>query len=954
MRNTVLGLFCLMFLITTACSEGEPPPAGDGPAVKEDGKLPDKGPPVDVGQDKPPKDASAEQAADITADTASDQAAPDLPVPDLQLPDTGPPPPDKCLNAKMLKLVNGKVTENGDTSVLTDEFAKLTCGGSVVLDGPQAYYMILLAGGESYKITLSPQFDGYFYLFSPMAVCTEASIQKDCSSQGSSGDFSPLIGKGGSKSLTFKPAKTGYWYVTVDSSGAANAGKFVLKVELDCQKFDDKCNNGINDKGVCKPQPKTGTCNDEDPCTLNDTCVNSSGLGICQGTAKVCAGNACNTGKCDKTSGLCVNVPKAGIVNCDDSDPCTLNDQCQAGVCKGKSMNCSSVSDTCNLGLCIKGSCTKVPRSGTISCDDKDACTDNDACANGVCAGKVKNCVGGQCNNGGCAVIAGKATCVKVYKAGYCNDGDPCTISDTCQNVSGAGVCKGTAKTCPTDACNSGTCDSKSGLCKKVLKSGTCDDSDKCTESDKCVAGLGGAGTCKGTAKACGGDQCNNGKCDKTSGKCQKAYKAGYCSDGNLCTTGDKCVSVSGLGVCKGKATTCGGDQCNTAVCDKATGKCKKVFKAGSCNDGNLCTASDKCVVGLGGAGICRGTVVTCAGDQCNNGVCDKATGKCKKAFKTGSCNDGDLCTVSDKCQIIIGGAGVCKGAAKTCAGDQCNSGKCNKSNGACYKAYKSGVCTDGNLCTLADTCANVGGLGVCKGKQKTCLKNQCNTGLCNTSTGQCIPKTGGCEDGNKCTQSDTCKNGVCIPGTQKSCSAKQCYTAKCSAYSGACVYTPYSGGSCNDSNSCTVNDTCLLGSCKGSYTKDGYETNNICAQRKYLGGVNEDAGWISKSATISPPTDVDWFYGNGYEKAHVCFPWTSQAYYFKVRVYVPSGRTFRACVGNNTCNVSCKTGSGTISLQYTRKGQCAYTDNTTGIMSVQAVDGKTGCQSYTISFSYN
>ena len=68
----------------------------------------------------------------------------------------------------------------------------------------------------------------------------------------------------------------------------------------------------------------------------------------------------------------------------------------------------------------------------------------------------------------------------------------------------------------------------------------------------------------------------------------------------------------------------------------------------------------------------------------------------------------------------------------------------------------------------------------------------------------------------------------------------------------------------------------------------------------------------------------------------------------------MPLGRTFKACLGNNSCSGSCKTGSGIISLQYTRKGTCAYTDNTTGIISVQSADGKTGCQSYTVSFSYN
>ena len=684
MKAAVLVLLlCAVFLF--ACSEGELPPGKDGPVTYADGKV-DRG----AQKEASPADVEVDRGGDLGKDgpaadlPAPDQLAPDQQVPDLLAPDTGPTPIDKCLNAKMLTLVNGKVTETGDTAPLTDEFAKLTCGGSVALAGPQAYYMLLLSAGESYKITVAPKFDAYYYIFSPMSVCTEASIQKDCSSQGGTGDTSSLVTKGGSKTISFKVLKTGYWYIAVDSAGAAHAGAFTLTIELDCEKFDDKCNTGINDKGVCKAKPKSGTCTDEDPCTQNDKCVNKSGLGICEGTAKVCPGNTCNTGKCDKTNGLCVNIPKAG--QCNDSDPCTLYDQCQAGACKGKKMDCSSVADTCNLGLCLKGTCTKVPKSGNVSCNDNDACTVNDTCSNGVCKGKAKSCAGDQCNNGGCAVIAGTATCVKVYKKGFCNDGNLCTVKDTCQNASGVGVCKG--------------------------------------------------------------------------------------------------------------------------------------------------------------------TTTTCSGDTCNIGTCQPKTGQCKKTYKPGSCNDSDLCTHSDKC-VSSGGVGVCKGTTKTCT-------------------------------------------------------------------------------------------------------AKQCHSVKCSASSGSCVYTAKSGGSCNDLNSCTVNDTCSYGTCKGSYTGDGYESNNSCGQRKYLGAVNEGSTWISKAATIAPPTDVDWFYANGYEGTHACVPWSSQKYYFKVRVYVPAGRTFKACVGNNSCSVSCKTGSGVISLQYTRSGKCAYTDNTTGYIMVQAVDGKTGCKSYTVSFNYN
>ena len=692
MRSTLAALLiCALTII--ACSEGEVPNNGDGPVVLEDARVADKPAP---GEAKPKKDVELDRGVDRGPDAPlpdkqqPDQLQPDQLQPDTLAPDTGPPSNNKCLNAKMLQLVGGKASDKGDTTGFSDEFSKLTCGGSVALNGPQAYYMVLLSAGESYRVTLSPGFDAYFYIFSPMSVCTEASIQKDCSSQGSTGDASPQVSKGGSKSLIFTVLKTGYWYIAVDSNGAAKAGPFTLEIELDCSKFDNKCNNGINDKGVCKAQPKSGSCTDENLCTQNDKCVNKGGLGICEGTPKVCPGNTCNTGKCDTSNGLCVNVPKSG--QCNDNDPCTLYDQCQAGVCTGTKMNCSSVSDTCNLGLCVNGACSKVPKSGSISCNDNNACTVNDVCKSGVCKGATKSCPGDQCNNGGCAVIAGTATCVKVYKKGFCNDGDLCTVKDTCVNNGGVGKCVGTK-------------------------------------------------------------------------------------------------------------TTCNGDTCNNGVCDTKTGQCKKVYKAGSCNDSNNCTHSDKCV--------------------------------------------------------YSGGVGVCKGTTKSCAGDQCNTGLCNSSTGSCYKVYKSGSCNDSDSCTSGEYCLKSGSTGYCGG---------------------------------------------------------------------------------------------------GKYTGDAWEPNTNCSQAKYIGTVKEGGTWPQVSATLSPPGDIDFFSAKGLEGNHTCVPWTNQYYYFKARVYVPSGRIFHVCVFKGSCSgaATCKTGSGTVEVQFTVKGTCAYTDDTWAYIRVYATDGKKGCEKYTVAFNYN
>ena len=55
--------------------------------------------------------------------------------------------------------------------------------------------------------------------------------------------------------------------------------------------------------------------------------------------------------------------------------------------------DCISQNDTCNVGTCINGDCTKMPVNEFGTCDDGQFCTENDVCLNGQCAGGVmKHC----------------------------------------------------------------------------------------------------------------------------------------------------------------------------------------------------------------------------------------------------------------------------------------------------------------------------------------------------------------------------------------------------------------------------------------------------------------------------------------------------------------------------------------------------------------------------------
>jgi len=97
---------------------------------------------------------------------------------------------------------------------------------------------------------------------------------------------------------------------------------------------------------------------------------------------------------------------------------------------------------------------------------------------------------------------------------------------------------------------------------------------------------------------------------------------------------------------------------------------------------------------------------------------------------------------------------------------------------GACsYAPLADGTaCDDGNRCTQTDTCQ----AGVCMGSNPiTCVTDDpCRAGtagICNPGTGVCAPPPAladgtACDDGNRCTGGDHCQAGTCLPGPTNVC----------------------------------------------------------------------------------------------------------------------------------------------------------------------------------------
>jgi slime mold repeat-containing protein len=265
-------------------------------------------------------------------------------------------------------------------------------------------------------------------------------------------------------------------------------------------------------------------------------------------------------------------------------------------------------------------------------------------------------------------------------------------------------------------------------------------------------------------------------------------------------------------------------DQCHVGgVCDPANGTCSNPEKpnGSACNDGDACTQTDTCQ-----AGSCAGTnpVVCAALDQCHvAGVCDPASGTCSNPNQANgvACDDGLFCTVNDTCT-----AGVCGGAARDCsaADDACNTGVCREASDRCDPAPRPNgtVCDDGDACTQTDTCR----AGVCHGRNPVVCEalDQCHeAGVCDPATGTCSnpDKANGsaCVDGDACTQTDTCQAGVCTGMNPVVCTAlDQCHDAGvCDPASGTCSNPDKANGSaCNDGDACTRTDTCQAGACTG------------------------------------------------------------------------------------------------------------------------------------------
>ncbi len=653
---------------------------------------------------------------------------------------------------------------------------------------------------------------------------------------------------------------------TCQSGVCTGSNPVVCTAASDCHDVGE-CDPGTGECSTPAKPDDTG-CEDGLWCTTNDVCRG----GVCRSGAERSCADAitdaqCQTAHCDEVL-HCVVEAVANGTGCTDNAYCTVSDSCQGGACTpGAARNCEGAvqEPQCQLARCneeqtrceavsatgvcsddalcadasdcLEGECT----SGEVACDDGNPASEGEACENGVCVSPGCTCSGvNACcdgcypiNNGGdCSSMDDGLTCTdEVCDAGVCTHpllADNCLIDFTCHADGAAN---------PEQSCQ--VCDAGAASGQWTLRAdgSGCDDGLWCTVGDSCLGGICRSVSnrdCSGVIEdaLCQTAQCLEPSGGQTEGSCQAVNRADAtpCNDGNLCTLTDRCQS----GACVGSnPVTCVAlSQChNVGECNPATGVCTNPKKIDDtpCNDNNECTLEDIC---QNGACVGRNTVECVPMNACHYaGECDPASGECSDPVKpdgTG-CNDNDLCTRSDTCQ-----SGFCTGDDPVIcsAVNECHYvGACNPSTGVCSEPAKpDGTgCDDENLCTREDLCYG----GECTGTDPVVCpeSTDCLTVFaCDPESGECGTEAAAdgadCDDGAYCNVGEACRNGLCLGGLARDCSDvvtdEQCQTASCDENADQCVaLLDKEGDACNDGVFCNTGETCQSGACSGGGPRD-------------------------------------------------------------------------------------------------------------------------------------
>ncbi len=180
-----------------------------------------------------------------------------------------------------------------------------------------------------------------------------------------------------------------------------NSNGACVGVEIDCTDDPSVCGvkRSCNGSDICSTFYPAGeqSCDDAELCTYDDHC---NGSGSCIGTTITCEDDPGDCGvrrDCNGTA-VCSIVHPGEETSCDDDDLCTNSDHCNgSGTCVGEPVLCTSDPAVCGLKSACDastGACLEHYPDETISCDDNDPCSPDDHC------NAAGECVGTSCPDG--------------------------------------------------------------------------------------------------------------------------------------------------------------------------------------------------------------------------------------------------------------------------------------------------------------------------------------------------------------------------------------------------------------------------------------------------------------------------------------------------------------------------------------------------------------------------
>ena len=527
-----------------------------------------------------------------------------------------------------------------------------------------------------------------------------------------------------------------------------------------------------------------------------------------------------------------------------DALPCKTDEQCPESVEACRPLRCAA-----------DGFCRSVAQR-TGACDDGDPCTVGDTCKQGECSPGPNSC---QCDED--------------KDCGKFEDDNACNGTLICSTTTVPHVCmvnKSTIVTCSAKddtVCASNTCDPASGECAmaSAVDGQPCVDDDPCTVDSACKAG-----------------KCAATETSKSWCQCQTDADCGAFDDDDLCTGTLYCDAASFPYACKvnpASVITCAvkePEPCLANLCQPKTGKCAIGPRPDGdpCDDGNACSS----------------------GETCADGKCTAGTDACK-CVNDKDCEaqeDGDLCNGTLYCDVDSAKCLINPKTVISCVtvdDTACNKNLCNPNTGTCsLTAIKNGSpCDDADACTTGDICLQ----GTCKAGTNTCLcksdadcdgkddGNLCN-GLpfCNLQTGTC--------DINPvsivtCPSVDDtpCAKNACVPKTGKCASTpiaevmSFCDLPDKADKSKTCRFEVAPTGSgksgtflCSDGDVCTAGDSCkgdqcvsgtFICGCKSDADCASNEDDNLCNGTLYCDKLAPVATCkVNKATVVSCPAGED------------------------------------------------------------------------------------------------